>query len=296
MVSNEQLMESDQRSRSTALDVERSFIVQAPAGSGKTELLIQRYLKLLAIVSHPEEVIAITFTRKAATEMRLRVLAALKHAQDEISSDKAHQCLTIDMAQVVLNRDRELGWKLAEFPHRMRIQTLDGLSAGITRSMPLSSTLGGIPIILADTEMQMIYRTAAAATFDWLTTSNSMRTAVEQVLVHLDNNTSVYIEYVARMLESRDQWLTFIASGASGKENMGVVREKLEQRITNLIRERLKWVRKLIPSGLIEQLLKLTAYAAKNIRKNEPNHPLTVIGTLIDAYFTSISFTSFYKI
>ena len=282
MVSDEQLMESDRRSRSTALDVERSFIVQAPAGSGKTELLIQRYLKLLAIVSHPEEIIAITFTRKAATEMRLRVLAALKHAQGEISSDKAHQCLTIDIAQVVLNRDRELDWKLAEFPHRMRIQTLDGLSAGIARSMPLSSTLGGAPIILADTEMQMIYRTAATATFDWLTTSNSMRTAVEQVLVHLDNNTGIYIEYVARMLESRDQWLTFIASGASGKENMEVVREKLEQRITNLIRERLKWVRKLIPSDLIDQLLRLTAYAAKNIRKNDPNHPLTAIGTLIE--------------
>jgi ATP-dependent helicase/nuclease subunit A len=158
---------ADQRARDAALDPERSFIVQAPAGSGKTELLVKRYIQLLGTVEKPEEIVAITFTIKAAAEMRERVLEKLPNT--------------------------------AEIAHRLRIQTFDALCAALTRQMPVLSRFGAQPQIVEDARMH--YREAAGRTL------KDLSPAVEAVLSHLDNNVDTATALIGSMLAKRDQWL-----------------------------------------------------------------------------------------
>src|SRR3954470_23844018 len=96
--------------RHAALDQSRSFAVSAPAGSGKTGLLTQRLLKLLSLCDHPEEVLAITFTRKAAGEMQDRVMQALWTAKEQSQPANAHDQLTWTLATAVLEQDKMQHW------------------------------------------------------------------------------------------------------------------------------------------------------------------------------------------
>src|SRR4029453_14355995 len=92
----------DATHRARALDTSRSFLVQAPGGAGKTELLIQRYLALLARAESPQRVVAMTFTRKAASEMRERVVTALAAAREGTPVTGGHHRTTREMALAAL--------------------------------------------------------------------------------------------------------------------------------------------------------------------------------------------------
>jgi ATP-dependent exoDNAse (exonuclease V) beta subunit len=158
---------ADQAERDRALDPTRSFIVQAPAGSGKTELLIQRYLALLPRVAKPEEILAITFTRKAAGEMRKRVIEKLANA--------------------------------ADVAHRLRIMTIDAFCASLTRQMPVLARFGAQPEIVEDA--RGLYLEAAGRTLAGLDAPAA------RFLAHLDNDVATATSLLAAMLGKRDQWL-----------------------------------------------------------------------------------------
>ena len=64
----------DSKTREEVINPESSFLVQAPAGSGKTTTLARRILQLLTVVEDPKEIIAISFTNKAAAEMHVKVM------------------------------------------------------------------------------------------------------------------------------------------------------------------------------------------------------------------------------
>src|SRR5690606_44399 len=154
---------SDHAARARALDPAASFLVQAPAGSGKTELLTDRILALLATVNRPEEIVAITFTRKAASEMHARVMSKLAAGKGPQPAE-AHKQQSWDLAREVLQRDAQLGWNLLDYPARLSIRTIDALCAGFVRNMPWLSALGGLPAITDDADKY--YLEAAKATLE----------------------------------------------------------------------------------------------------------------------------------
>lgn len=280
---DDELLLADQQARRDVLDISRSFIVQAPAGSGKTELLIQRYLHLLAAVDAPEEVVAITFTRKAAQEMRQRVVGALHMARDGDVVSAPHQQITLQAAHKVLKRDADAAWNLLQLPRRMRIQTLDAFNAGIARALPVSSGLGGISRTVADAEMQSLYRQAATATLDWLGTRDAMHEVVASVLTHLDNNTAMYIAHLSRMLQSRDQWLALLGSGMHGEADHSDARHKLEQGIADVITGQLKRAQEKLPADIRAELVLLIDYAAGNLqREGKQDQPLVALHGGVD--------------
>lgn len=255
---------SDLAQRAAALNPARSFIVQAPAGSGKTELLIQRFLVLLSTVQRPEEIAAITFTRKAAAEMRLRVIAALASARNPTPPVEAHEALTWRHARKVLEQDAKLGWKLLESASRLRIQTIDSLSASLTRQMPVLARFGAQPESVEDASA--LFEEAARNTLALLEGSESAAADVANLLEHLDNNAAVAVTLLAGMLARRDHWIDNL--GGAGN------RPALEAALADVLREVLVALAALVPEEVATEMVELAAYAAENLAAAEVASPL----------------------
>ncbi len=254
----------DQEARAQALDPARSFIVQAPAGSGKTELLIQRYLVLLSTVQRPEEIAAITFTRKAAAEMKKRVLQALASARTARPPDEPHEALTWQHARKALEQDEKLGWRLLDSAARLRIQTIDSLSASLTRQMPVLSRFGAQPESVEDTGA--LYKEAARNTLALLEQEGETAADVAAMLSHLDNNAAIAEGLLAGMLARRDHWLRHL----HGADN----RESLEAALAGIVREALVNVRGLLPDNFAQELLALADYSAQNLAQAGTASPI----------------------
>lgn len=204
-------MISDLPQRERALDPSRSFIVQAPAGSGKTGLLIQRFLRLLSVVERPESIVAMTFTRKAAGEMRERVQRALSEAEQNLPLADDYQRRTRDLALAALARDREKNWNLIADPSRLQIQTIDSLCATLTRQSPVTSGFGGAGQIVEDA--REFYAEAARRAIRSLVAGTAEDQALlSRVSLHFDSNLAAAETQLINMLQRRDQWFHFTDS------------------------------------------------------------------------------------
>ena len=261
---------ADLTQRQLVLSPGQSFIVQAPAGSGKTELLIQRFLRLLATVMHPEEVIAITFTRKAAAEMRKRILDALAAAAAERVPESESGQQTFTLAREVLLTDERHTWQLLNNPNRLRIQTIDALCGSLTRQMPILSRFGSQPETVEDASE--LYLEAAGNTLALLERDTEWSGSVGVLLDHLDNDLPRVRDMLAAMLSRREQWIKHVAGN-------NIDRSGLENALKHAVEGTLDYARRQFPQDLIPELLALINYAAGNLMQEESQSAIeTCIG------------------
>ena len=247
----------DEIARQRALEV-ASFIVEAPAGAGKTELLTQRYLRLLAVVDNPEEVLALTFTNKAATEMRDRILGSLERAASGELPEQPHKQLTFELARQVLAHDRERAWRLLGHPGRLRITTLDALCASLARQMPYLSRFGAQPGVSDDVAAH--YATAARRTLEMVEAGNADAEVVATALAFMDNNAGRLEHLLVAMLGRRDQWLHHAARIESG-----AMKAEVEAGFAALIERDLAQIGLLLDSRWQSLLMPLARFAAANV-------------------------------
>jgi ATP-dependent helicase/nuclease subunit A len=113
----------DQAARDFAVDPSNDVVLEASAGTGKTRVLVDRYVRLIDAGVDPANILAITFTRKAAAEMRDRVVAALAGRRRGVIR-----------------------------PHDLQIQTIDAFCVGLLREFPLEADVDPALQVADDTD------------------------------------------------------------------------------------------------------------------------------------------------
>ena len=196
---------NDQQQRDKALSISDSFIVQAPAGSGKTELITQRYLKLLSCADEPENILVMTFTNKAVDELKHRIINSL--AKASLAPPKeSHKLTTFNLACQVLRQSNEHEWDLLNNPSRIKIITIDSLSSLIVSKYPSIEELIPPRTMVDSYEYDQIYQKAAEKTL-MLIEEEEYQTSVASVLLYLDNHVDRFYRLIVHMLSKREQWL-----------------------------------------------------------------------------------------
>jgi ATP-dependent helicase/nuclease subunit A len=257
---------ADAGARASAVETSGSVLVQAPAGSGKTTLLAQRYLRLLATVDAPERILALTFTRRAAEEMRARVIGALEAGRlAECPPTLNRQ--TWDLAVAARRHLRALGVDLGRHPSRLRIETIDSFNAWLAAQLPIISGAGG-RLSLIDNARPLYEEAARRALLH--DGADNFGKAVERVLAVGDQRWGPLIELIVAMLPQRDRWLPFLvghlhAAVEMDEGQLAHVRALFDEDLGLLVKRELIRVRGIVGGELLGALGPCLRAAARNL-------------------------------
>jgi ATP-dependent helicase/nuclease subunit A len=257
---------ADAGARTHAVQTTGSVLVQAPAGSGKTTLLAQRYLRLLAAVDAPERILALTFTRRAAEEMRARVIGALE-AGGSAECPLQLNRQTWELAVAARRHLRALGVDLVRHPSRLRIETIDSFNAWLAAQLPVTSGAGG-RLTLID-NARPLYEEAARRALQHERGDN-FGSAVERVLAVGDQRWSQLVDLIVEMLPQRDRWLPFLvghlhAAAEMDETQLAHVRARFDEDLGVLVRRELARAHRILGREILAALAPCLSAAAHNL-------------------------------
>ncbi|MGA2778532.1 MAG: UvrD-helicase domain-containing protein [Steroidobacteraceae bacterium] len=270
-MTDERVRIGDLAAREHAILEHGSVLVQAPAGSGKTTLLAQRYLRLLARVDAPERILALTFTRRAAEEMRARVVDALQAAGlPECPAQMNRE--TWELGLAAARQLQRLDLDLAQHPARLRIETIDAFNGWLAAQLPILAGTGSR--LRTEESAKSLYEEAArrALAHD---ADDAYGGAVDRVLALGDLRWRSLVERIAEMLPSRDRWLPLLAgsleaASAPDAPQLERIRALFDADLAFLVTRSLGQAAAAIGAERIEVLSRLIAGAAARLGEQRP--------------------------
>ncbi|MEC8146926.1 MAG: UvrD-helicase domain-containing protein [Pseudomonadota bacterium] len=242
----------DSSDRKKTRDLTRSFIVQAAAGSGKTTLLINRFILALASSDRPEKVLAITFTKKAAEEMRERVMAFLNSCEGELEHELA---LAL---KIIKDKSKSKKWNLHNDPSRLSIMTMDAFCVWLKARVP-SGRVGAHTYSIEEFPEDLYKKSARRAISQFVLQEGKKNQ--NKLLTNLDNDWIRLEKFIIGMLAHRQHYLMDVG--------LDLNKDIINKSYRNYAEQKISDVRTSFSSEFLDQLISLYNYSAFNLNEEK---------------------------
>ena len=223
----------DSEERKTIIESDQSFIVSAPAGSGKTQVLGARMLKKLLIVDEAKEIIAITFTKKAANEMQQRIIEWWNEKKEPYQKD----------IEKIIKKFKVEEGGLEIFVENLNIMTIDSLALIIIKKDFANSPL--------DVEVQDDVDEIIEESIKDIIQEPEFEKDIQKVLLFMGGNYRNNIKNLTSMMQKRDQWLKIVQKFSH--INQDEVKKSYKKYFRNEMKRRIKEVKNIFTNTEIEK-------------------------------------------
>jgi len=227
----------DHEARELALDVTQSHHVEAPAGSGKTMLLVARFIKLLSCVSHPHEILALTFTNKAAGEMKTRIVSLLQKADSELLPADDLEATLLESAKEALTHHKAHRFLLLS-PEGLRVMTFHGFCYTLVKRAPLEAGVQPGSLILDEEEQDPILDESIRRMVHGLASMPEgvpERKAFENRLLRLNNRLPALVDEIKDLVRKRDLFSDLVHA-ILPHSNLANLENTIAQRVAGVVK------------------------------------------------------------